>query len=139
MTGVQIIRRLALLLLLVALASVIVVACGGDDDDDDAEDAAATPTTEQADVGQAETESESDPTEPGDQPATPTEAADNVATAGEDIPTATASATPEGGAESIPLSVLVIPPERDASIPQNGRVLGDPEAAVEIVEYGDFQ
>jgi hypothetical protein len=35
--------------------------------------------------------------------------------------------------------VLVSPPARDAGIPRDGRVLGDPEAPVQVVEYGDFQ
>ncbi len=89
-------------------------------------------TTADSDAGQAQTATESTAT-------TTATTAVIEATPTDVIPTATASSTPVGGAEEIPLSLLVIPEPHDASIPQDGRVLGNPDAAVSIVEYGDFQ
>jgi protein-disulfide isomerase/predicted nucleic acid-binding Zn ribbon protein len=42
----------------------------------------------------------------------------------------------EGDASDV---ALTMPPPRDASIPQDGRSLGSPDAPLTIVEYADFQ
>jgi len=112
------------------------VACGGDDDDDAGAESTATATTEQADGGQAATAPEATPAAlGGDEPT----AAEVASTATNQPISAKASDTADENSDEIPLSALVIPPARDAEIPQNGRVLGNPDAAVSIVEYGDFQ
>lgn len=49
-------------------------------------------------------------------------------------PTATPATTGDAGATSIQA-----PPDEGPDVQQNGRTLGDPDAPVEIVEYGDFQ
>lgn len=119
-------RRVSLLLALPALLSLAIVGCGGDDDDGDGESAVitATPTEATGDEA-AETEAEEPPATEAPMPdSTPTPEDEQAATESEDLPDE---------------SALVLPPERDESISVNGRVLGDPDAAVSVVEYGDFQ
>jgi protein-disulfide isomerase len=132
LTGIRLLHRLAFILLISLLVSAIAAACGGDDDDEpEATVTAVTDTAAEGEGDEPETTATSvDDVEP------PVVTADPEATATDPIPTATASATPEGG---LAPSLLVIPEARDESIPQNGRVLGDPDAPVTIVEYGDFQ
>jgi hypothetical protein len=115
-------------MLVAVLVSGLAVACGGDDEPE----ATATTVTDAA----AEGDDVPEATATSAEQEAPAVTAEPDATATDPIPTATASATPEGGLDP---SLLVIPEARDASIPQNGRVLGDPDAAVSIVEYGDFQ
>ena len=114
-------RRIPTLLALLVIASMILAACGGDDDDG-ADDTPATATATSPASGNAETTATEAETAP-----TPTEPAGDDATQ----PDASDDAASTGG--------IIEPPERAASIPVNGRVLGDPNAPVAIIEYGDFQ
>lgn len=114
-------------MLVAALVSVLAVACGGDDDDD----AGDAPTATTSEVGDAQND------EAGEATATTEE---GEATATEDAPApTTAATTAEEDEAGLDTSMLVIPEARDASIEVNGRVLGNPDAAVSIIEYGDFQ
>lgn len=85
------------------------IAACGGDDDDD-------------DTG-AETDVTATPTAQAEaQPTTP--------------PTEAAADAPTGAAAEVQ---LVEPPEMPEGIERDGRLLGNPDAAVQVVEYGDFQ
>jgi hypothetical protein len=122
-------RRVSLSVVLLVFGSWLAVACaGGDDDDGAAVDATASAVAEDEAA-----ESETGEPEQAAVTESPAEAlpASTPTTDAEPAATATGSQSSE--------SVLVIPPERDAGIPRDGRVLGDPDALVKVVEYGDFQ
>lgn len=119
-------RRFMLLFALLAVVSLIAVACGDDDDDaaGDGEAATVTETATSAEAVPEDTEAEDG--------ASPTPIITPTLPPADQLP---ATATEPSPGES----VLIVPPERDESIPRDGRVLGNPDAPVSIVEYGDFQ
>jgi hypothetical protein len=105
----MVLRRFSLVFAVVMLLGLI-AACGGDDDDTSADtDVTATPTNQ----------AEAQPTTP------PTEAS-----------TEAPSDAPIGTSAEVQ---LVEPPEMPEGIERDGRLLGNPDAAVQVVEYGDFQ
>jgi hypothetical protein len=107
-----VLRRFSLVFAVILLLGLI-AACGDDDDDDgssgDSETIEATATTSEASA--------------------PTVTATLQANALLSTPTTDAPGDVQ----------LVEPPEMPEGIPHDGRLLGEPDAAVQIVEYGDFQ
>jgi hypothetical protein len=134
-------RRLSLLILLFVLGSLLAVACGGDDD---VTVPTASEVAEDEDGAKAGTETDepeqAEPTTTSLDPTPTGEAEEPIATEPETGLTPTDAEQEATATESdVSDSVLVLPPERDASIPRDGRVLGDSGAPVQVVEYGDFQ